>query len=141
MDGGSRDQGGSFPNFGGFEPTFFDQLRNLMDMFSGNSRGRGSPDGFGRDYRLTLDERHFRRVDRYSGDSSKFRGWYFDLLVAIGQIDRDLRNNVETLVRWGNLQGSSSADQWSPDQGGLDPRVHAKYQGELFGVLVSLTDG
>ena len=35
--------------------------------------------------KLTLDERLFRRVVVFSGDLSKYRGWLFDLLVAIRQ--------------------------------------------------------
>ena len=39
---------------------------------------------------MTLDEKYFRRVDKFDGDRSKFRGWLFDLIEAINQINPEL---------------------------------------------------
>ncbi len=33
--------------------------------------------------RVTLDEKYFRRVNAFEGEIGKFRGWLFDLTVAI----------------------------------------------------------
>ena len=40
--------------------------------------------------KVYLDEKYFRRVDKFDGDVSRFRGWMFDLMVAIGQVDNKL---------------------------------------------------
>ena len=37
--------------------------------------------------KVILDERLFRKVPMFSGDTSKYRAWYFDLMVAIGMAD------------------------------------------------------
>eukprot|EP00973_Karenia_brevis_P050779 7053694-Karenia_brevis.AAC.1 len=38
--------------------------------------------------RSTLEEKYFRRMDKFGGDSSKFRLWLFNLGVAIGSVDK-----------------------------------------------------
>eukprot|EP00973_Karenia_brevis_P016387 2244818-Karenia_brevis.AAC.1 len=37
--------------------------------------------------RVCLDEKHFRRMEKYGGDPAQFRMWVFNLKVAIGQVD------------------------------------------------------
>ena len=32
--------------------------------------------------KVTLDEKHFRRMDKFEGDVGKFRSWIFDLDVV-----------------------------------------------------------
>ena len=49
--------------------------------------------------RVTLDEKYFRRVTAFEGDFAKFRGWLFDLDVAIGQIDKELAGELERLLK------------------------------------------
>eukprot|EP00973_Karenia_brevis_P083557 11591697-Karenia_brevis.AAC.1 len=34
---------------------------------------------------VSLDEEHFRRIEKYAGDPSQFRMWIFNLKVAFGQ--------------------------------------------------------
>ena len=59
--------------------------------------------------KVVLDEKYFRRVDKFDGDLSKFRGWLFDLLVAIGQIDRDLAVELKTMLK------RDLDDKWDPE--------------------------
>ena len=40
--------------------------------------------------RIVLDEKYFRRMDKLDGSRQLYRGRFFDLLVAIGQIDEGL---------------------------------------------------
>ena len=41
-------------------------------------------------------------MDRYTGELGKFRNWVFDLAVAIGQVDRDLADDIRELVKRDN---------------------------------------
>eukprot|EP00973_Karenia_brevis_P015958 2181849-Karenia_brevis.AAC.1 len=36
---------------------------------------------------VCLDEKYFRRIEKYGGDPVQFRMWVFNLKVAIGQVD------------------------------------------------------
>ena len=102
--------------------------------------GRGSA-GFGHENnRMVLDEKYFRRVERFEGDVSKFRGWLFDLMVPLGQVDQDLGREVQRVLSAGT--GEKSADKWDPiDDGGVDLGIYTKFASELYGLLVSLTSG
>ena len=97
-------------------------------------------DGEDRPKRVILDERNFRRVDKFEGDMSKFRSWKFDLGVAIGQLDNPLAEKMDALVR--GFPDEMAPEQWDPNvHGGLDIPTYEKYRGELYGVLVQLTGG
>ncbi len=49
--------------------------------------------------KVVLDEKHFRRMDKFEGDVGKFRSWIFDLEVALGSIDSELGKTVKALLR------------------------------------------
>ena len=51
--------------------------------------GGGDSGGFGRN-RVILEEKRFRRMGTFSGDTGKFRSWFFDLMVCIGQVDQKI---------------------------------------------------
>ena len=92
-----------------------------------------------------LGERHFRRMDRFSGEMGKFRNWVFDLTVAIGEVDLELSNDIRELVKKDN--GDLKAEGWDPlGDDRLTKRVgfegrYRMYKGPLYAVLCSLTDG
>ena len=95
---------------------------------------------YGERQRVTLEEKYFRRIDKFDGDVKKFPGWRFDVLVAIGQVDKELASELGSLLKKG------LTDKWDPQvedqyfsEGGL--RVYQKYKSELFGVLCQLTLG
>ena len=63
--------------------------------------GKGSGQGSDRpeDWRkVVLDEKYFRRIDKFEGDFGKFRGWLFDLLVAVGQVDDRLGKEIKNII-------------------------------------------
>ena len=85
----------------------------------------------------------------FNGDLAKYRGWLFDLLVAIGTADRGLANEIrrfmkEKAAHQVNSPKFSTKD-WDPSFHEVDTpfnqEYHSKYSGELFGVLVQLTEG
>ena len=39
---------------------------------------------------VELEEKHVRRMQVFSGDVITWRGWWFDLRVALGQVNLDL---------------------------------------------------
>jgi hypothetical protein len=83
-----------------------------------------------------LDEKHFRRMDKFEGDVGKFRSWIFDLEVALGSIDSELGKVVKALLRE-NIPDPSEANM---DQN-LDQDTQDKYSTELYGVICGLTSG
>ncbi len=86
--------------------------------------------------RVTLDEKYFRRVTAFEGDFAKFRGWLFDLNVAIGQIDKELAGELERLLK------TTEQDKWKPEEDIFLKRdLYSKYKSELYGVLCSTTQG
>ena len=45
-----------------------------------------------------LDERHFRRVDKFGGIAGKFKSWVFDVLVGVGMASGDLQRAIKDLM-------------------------------------------
>ena len=81
---------------------------------------------------VTLEEKYFRRVIAFEGDFAKFRGWLFDLNVAIGQGDKELAGELERLVK------TSDQDKWRPEEDRFLRRdLYDKYKSELYGILCS----
>ena len=54
-------------------------------------------------------------MDKYDGDPTKFRGWLFDLLVTIGQVDPALAKDLKTM-----LQDEPAEDYGPPENDGLE---------------------
>ena len=88
-----------------------------------------------------LDEKYFRRIERFDGDPNHYRGWIFELVVALGQVDGELQQEVEKLVL-GNedVVGKVPMGMWEP-KGVVKPYIYSMYRTELYGLLVSLTGG
>ena len=117
------------------------QNANMNNMNNANQNG-GAPEprqNRSRDDEkkyIVLDEKYFRRVELFDGTRQKFRGWSFDLLVAIGQIDDNLAKELKRLL------ARDLEEKWDPESDSeVDFLLHDKYKGELYGVLCSLTTG
>ena len=54
---------------------------------------------------VVLDEKYFRRVDKFTGEASMYRGWLFDLVMTLNQIDTELSDQVNKVVAEILLQG------------------------------------
>ena len=89
--------------------------------------------------RVVLDEKYFRRIKQFEGDSKlPLRTWLFDFLVAIGQLDDNLAAELKSLCR----RGASLDEKWDPaSDTQLDQLVYERYKGELYGLLCGLTEG
>ena len=85
---------------------------------------------------IKLDERFFRRIDKFDGDVGKFRSWVFDLVVVLGQVDRDLSEEVKKLMR-------ETIVDLSPSEIAkfIDPEIYIAFAAELYGVICLLTTG
>ena len=79
---------------------------------------------------MHLDEKYFRRVEKFDGDPSKYRGWIFELVVALGQVDGGLQKEVEKMVK-GDVVGKVPIEHWRAENV-VDVKIHKKYSGELY---------
>ena len=79
------------------QAAFVGMLRDFFSktLFPGGSGDVRKP---GRNFRDRLEEKHFRRVEKFVGDSGKFRGWLFDVLVGVGMVNRDLQEMVKRFM-------------------------------------------
>ena len=87
-------------------PESQEQMRRFIELMMGmrgQKRDAGEMSGGGRGGLhgncLALDERLFRRCEKLSGDSLKFRAWIFALMVVLSQVDGELQRNAENLLR------------------------------------------
>ncbi len=72
--------------------------------------------------RVILEEKYFRRIDRFGGDAAKFREWKFELLVSIGQVDEELGNDLKLMLAKGH------DDNWDPTKNAdISFKLHDKY--------------
>ena len=120
----------------------------MWEMFSesfGKGPGRNYPSGDTFQFRdqarkVALDEKYFRRIEKFDGDVNKFRGWMFDLLVALGTIDKDLSRELKSLLT--RDLGNVTPERWeSLNDLDLNQGIYDKYTSELFGVICSWTSG
>eukprot|EP00973_Karenia_brevis_P049525 6870743-Karenia_brevis.AAC.1 len=44
-----------------------------------------------------LEEKYFRRMDKFTGDASVYRMWMFNFTVAVGQVDGKLSEEIRKL--------------------------------------------
>eukprot|EP00973_Karenia_brevis_P027191 3751010-Karenia_brevis.AAC.1 len=54
--------------------------------------------------RVKLDEKYFRRIEKVGGNIKEFRGWMFNIEVALGQVDRELSYLVREIIRRDDIQ-------------------------------------
>ena len=100
-------------------------------------REGGSGGGGGRDHGGVghLDERHFRRMEKFDGSESKWKEWSFQLKTSLGAVNPKTRDLLEDIHRhakdpdWDTLFVDVSEDQVT------------KIGAELYSLLVSLLSG
>ena len=68
------------------------------------------------DKKIKLDERYFRRMDKFEGDVQKFREWLFDLMVALGSVDKDLAKELKGLLYRDSKDADKSPEKWDPQE-------------------------
>eukprot|EP00973_Karenia_brevis_P003417 470565-Karenia_brevis.AAC.1 len=64
--------------------------------------------------KVVLDEKHFRRMDKFTGEESQFRMWIFELGVALGQVDSNLAEEISILISRENNR--KFPDDWDPKE-------------------------
>ena len=64
-------------------------------------KGGGGRGGFGEkgEFHPDLDERQFRRVDKYKGEMGKFTGWIYEILTSIGVLNSKLQKEIAELLK------------------------------------------
>ena len=88
------------------DPGFWEQLNRFMATFgaaqgstnSWRKQGDGGDCKDGVNRRVVLDEKYFCRIDKFDGDLNKCKGWLFDLLVVLGQVDRQLSIAIQCVA-------------------------------------------
>ena len=108
-----------------------DDLVQRMEMGGYSIKKKGEKGN-----QVVLDEKFFRRMDKFDGDLGKFRAWIFDLEVALGSIDSELGKTVRALLRE-HIPDPSEANM---DQA-LDQETQDTYSTELYGDICGLTSG
>ena len=83
-----------------------------------------------------LDEKHFRRLEKFDGDRGKYREWLFNLEEVLGRVDTDLGKTVKELLRE-NIPDPSETQMDSH----LDQEMQDNYSSEFYGVICDLTMG
>ena len=75
----------------------------------------------------------------YARDRAHFRDWLFELFVAIGQINSRLARDLRALVKKGCV---GDPMEWNAcDDDSIDQEIYEEFNQELYGLLVSLTEG
>ena len=94
--------------------------------------------GFGKG--VVLDEKHFRRCDKFEGNPAKFKSWMFDLATAIEYVDhglaKDLKLQMKVTTKIEIVNGEFQLPMDLPIE-----TNHAKYKGALYALIVGLTAG
>ena len=82
-----------------------------------------------------LDERHFRRMDKFEGVESTWKEWAFQLKTQVGAVNRPTRELLENIQKQGK---DPDWDQLFFEQAGAQVQ---KMGAELYSLMVSLLGG
>ena len=86
--------------------------------------------------KVLLEEKYFRRIEKYSGESGKWQEWLFGVCVAVSGISPECVMAMEDVVKKaGMIRDITTLDEL------VNLEVKHKFGSELFGVLCSLTAG
>lgn len=92
-------------------------------------RGEGGGGG-----KVVLEEKYFRRIDKYSGEPGKWQEWLFNVCVAISSVSSECVVAMEEIVKKaGEVKDVTTIE--------VNRVIRDKFGSELFGVLCSLTAG
>ena len=95
--------------------------------------------GKGGEYHPDLDEKHFRRVDKFKGDKDKYKSWMYEVLTAIGVVDTKLQKDLKTLMKGYREEDKGFGEFDIEEEDEVDKGRYEHYKGQLYGVLVDLT--
>ena len=84
--------------------------------------------------KVLLDEKYFRRIDKYSGETAKWQEWLFGVCVAVSTVSPECVLEMEAVVKTAGVTKDLSTIE-------IDRNVKDKFGSELYGVLCSLTAG
>ena len=87
--GGGLQETGGWGTQMEFGPSEMEQFRMFQKWLrdQGNRKFEG---GKVEKQGVVLDEKYFRRVDKFDGDPDKYRAWIFEVVVALAQVDGGL---------------------------------------------------
>eukprot|EP00973_Karenia_brevis_P069904 9719520-Karenia_brevis.AAC.1 len=108
----------------------------MIESDRGNTERRNTQiiESKGDTNRAKLEEKYFRRIEKFDGNIKELRGWMFNIEVALGQVDKELSNLVREIIRRDDIQ--RFPDSCNPREDHLIDRViYDKYSSELYEVL------
>ncbi len=48
---------------------------------------------------MVLDEKYFRRCDKFEGNPAKFKSWMFDLITAVASVDQSFAKDLKLQLK------------------------------------------
>lgn len=86
--------------------------------------------------KVILEEKHFRRIEKYNGEAGKWQEWLFGVCVAVSGVAAECCLAMEEVVKAsGTIKDIVKLEEV------VTQTVRGRYGSELFGVLCSLTGG
>ena len=86
--------------------------------------------------KVLLEEKYFRRIEKFSGEAAKWQEWLFGVCVAVGAVSSACVLAMEEVIRQaGGVRDVAKMEEV------ISERMKIKFGAELFGVLCSLTSG
>ena len=72
---------------------------------------------------MVLDEKYFRQLKAFNGDVSEYRGWLFDLIMVLNQIDSAVAEEINKVLK----ECGSDGQNWDC-HGRMDQALWEKYR-------------
>jgi hypothetical protein len=98
-------------------------------------KGGGGRGGGGR---KRLDERHFRRIEKFTGDEKCWRDWHFQMRAAVRGADRQAAEILEMVEKQEDVTAGDIEDKFMEDD--VDEKIHA-LAAEMYDLLCAVTGG
>ena len=108
--------------------------KGLQNKKQNKGKGAWHEGGKGR---VALDEKYFRRCDKFDGTPAKLKSWASDSVAAIGSVDQSLAGDVRELLK-GRNKIEIEGNRFKPGDIVVSDDNHLKYKGELYSLVVGL---
>ena len=115
-------------------------VMGIASQYKGGKGKGGSAGGKGSGYWQELDERQFRRVDKFKGDKDKYKSWLYEVQTGVGRVNPELGKELKELLKKYREEELEYKDFDMENEEDMDPDLYEFYKGQLYGVLVDLTE-
>jgi hypothetical protein len=87
-----------------------------------------------------MDERYFRRIEKFNGDEKMWKEWHFQMRAAVRSTDKDTADILDYVEKHQDTTMGDLEDKYTDDLGNKDEHFQVQAS-EMYDLLCSVTGG